>query len=67
LAVFLTAIPFLLGVGLSARFLFMALTGHNDALFIPWISYPIQQGHWQIYDYMMSVRASETGRLASIN
>jgi len=52
---------------LCVRFVFMALTGHHDALFIPWISNPIQYGHWQIYDYMATVRASETGRVATVN
>ena len=51
------SLPFYFWAALGLRLILMVITAHNDAIFIPWLSYPIQAGHWDIYTYLDSLRS----------
>ncbi|HSO27732.1 MAG TPA: hypothetical protein VLS48_06650, partial [Anaerolineales bacterium] len=50
-------------VAVLVRFVLMALAGHNDAQFIPWLSYPILEGNFQLYSFLETLRATDQSAL----
>lgn len=66
LAGWLLGLPAYLWIALALRFLLMAFTAHHDAYFIPWTSFPLVLGEWNLYDFLDNIRQANQTPLAQI-